>query len=114
MRLKENSIESLPLRLWPKKVPDTSSGPTLAGGDIAIALIPLVVGLLAAFVASGRWRRHLSRPELELLMSRFPVKVLRQNRSILRPDPRTPRLTFCLPRYDMVQNPRDNLPWCKG
>jgi len=29
---------------------------TLAGGDVAAALIPLVVGLLAAFVAYGRWR----------------------------------------------------------
>ena len=29
---------------------------TLATGDIAMALIPLVVGLLAAFVAYGRWR----------------------------------------------------------
>jgi hypothetical protein len=29
---------------------------TLAGGDVAMALIPLVVGLLAAFVAYGRWR----------------------------------------------------------
>ena len=29
---------------------------TLAGGDLASALIPLVVGLLAAFVAYGRWR----------------------------------------------------------
>ena len=29
---------------------------TLAGGDLAPALIPLVVGLLAAFVAYGRWR----------------------------------------------------------
>ena len=29
---------------------------TLAAGDIASALIPLVVGLLAAFVAYGRWR----------------------------------------------------------
>ncbi len=28
----------------------------LAGGDVALALIPLVVGLLAAFVAYGRWR----------------------------------------------------------
>jgi hypothetical protein len=28
---------------------------TLATGDIATALIPLVVGLLAAFVAYGRW-----------------------------------------------------------
>jgi hypothetical protein len=33
---------------------------TLMTGDIAMALIPLVVGLLAAFVACGRWR--LSRP----------------------------------------------------
>jgi len=30
---------------------------TLAGGAVATALIPLVVGLLAAFVAYGRWRR---------------------------------------------------------
>lgn len=29
---------------------------TLASGEVALALIPLVVGLLAAFVASGRWR----------------------------------------------------------
>ena len=29
---------------------------TLAAGDIALALIPLVVGLLSAFVAYGRWR----------------------------------------------------------
>ncbi len=29
---------------------------TLTGGDIATALIPLVVGILAAFVACGRWR----------------------------------------------------------
>ncbi len=29
---------------------------TLAGGDVALALIPLVVGLLLAFVAYGRWR----------------------------------------------------------
>ena len=29
---------------------------TLAGGMVALALIPLVVGLLAAFVAYGRWR----------------------------------------------------------
>ena len=28
---------------------------TLAGGDVALALIPLVVGLLSAFVAYGRW-----------------------------------------------------------
>ena len=29
---------------------------TLVGGDLAPALIPLVVGLLSAFVAYGRWR----------------------------------------------------------
>jgi hypothetical protein len=29
---------------------------TLAGGDVAPALIPAVVGLLAAFIAYGRWR----------------------------------------------------------
>jgi hypothetical protein len=29
---------------------------TLASGDVAMALIPLVVGLLSAFVAYGRWR----------------------------------------------------------
>ena len=29
---------------------------TVAGGDVVPALIPLVVGLLAAFVAYGRWR----------------------------------------------------------
>jgi hypothetical protein len=29
---------------------------TLAGGAVGQALIPLVIGLLAAFVAYGRWR----------------------------------------------------------
>jgi len=29
---------------------------TLASGAVALALIPLVVGVLAAFVAWGRWR----------------------------------------------------------
>jgi len=29
---------------------------TLKGGDVATAVIPLAVGLLAAFVAYGRWR----------------------------------------------------------
>ena len=33
-----------------------ATGVTLTGGDIAPALIPLVVGCLAAFVAYGRWR----------------------------------------------------------
>jgi hypothetical protein len=30
---------------------------TLAGGDLASALMPLVVGLLLVFVVYGRWRR---------------------------------------------------------
>ena len=29
---------------------------TVAGGDVAPAMIPLLVGVLAAFVAYGRWR----------------------------------------------------------
>ena len=29
---------------------------TLAVGDVAMALVPLMVGLLSAFVAYGRWR----------------------------------------------------------
>lgn len=29
---------------------------TLVGGDLTLALMPLVVGILAAFVAYGRWR----------------------------------------------------------
>jgi hypothetical protein len=33
-----------------------ATGIGLAAGDVAMALIPLVVGLLAAFVAYGRWR----------------------------------------------------------
>ena len=33
-----------------------ASALTLASGDVAMALIPLVVGLLSAFVAYGRWR----------------------------------------------------------
>ena len=32
---------------------------TLVGGDLAAALISLVVGLLSAFVAYGRWRLAL-------------------------------------------------------
>lgn len=43
-----------------------ATGITLAGGDVALALIPLAVGCLAAFVAYGRWRlaphRERSRP----------------------------------------------------
>ena len=34
---------------------------TLAGGDVATALIPLAVGALAAFVAYGRWQRESHR-----------------------------------------------------
>ncbi len=41
---------------------------TLAGGAVGPALMPLVVGLLAAFVAYGRWRlaplRGSSRPSV--------------------------------------------------
>ena len=41
---------------------------TLAGGDIALALISVVVGVLAAFVAYGRWRlaprRGSSQPSM--------------------------------------------------
>ena len=33
-----------------------ASALTLASGDVAMALIPLGVGLLSAFVAYGRWR----------------------------------------------------------
>ena len=32
-------------------------GVTLAGGDIAPAVVPLVVGVLTSAVARGRWRR---------------------------------------------------------
>jgi uncharacterized membrane protein YphA (DoxX/SURF4 family) len=47
-----------------------ATGTTLVGGDVALALIPLVVGLLAAFVAYGRWRlaplrASTRRPALE-------------------------------------------------
>jgi uncharacterized membrane protein YphA (DoxX/SURF4 family) len=35
---------------------------TLAGGQIALAMIPLVVGLLVAFVVFAHWRRMPSRP----------------------------------------------------
>jgi len=34
---------------------------TLAAGDVASAVMPLVVGLLCAFVAYGRWRLTLQR-----------------------------------------------------
>ena len=41
---------------------------TLASGEVVLALIPLLVGLLAVFIAYGRWRlapiRGSSRPQL--------------------------------------------------
>jgi hypothetical protein len=33
-----------------------ATGITAAGGDFRVALVPMAVGLLAAFVAYGRWR----------------------------------------------------------
>jgi hypothetical protein len=33
-----------------------ATGLTLVGGEVVLALIPLVVGVLAAFVAYGRWQ----------------------------------------------------------
>jgi len=39
---------------------------TLIGGAVAMALIPLVVGLLAGFVAYGRWGEVPRRPVSEL------------------------------------------------
>jgi DoxX-like family len=33
-----------------------ATGITLMSGEVAMALVPLLVGLLAAFVAYGRWR----------------------------------------------------------
>ncbi len=54
------------LRVWTGLTPLAAAGLviimtgatvlTLASGPAALALIPLVVGLLAAFVAWGRWR----------------------------------------------------------
>jgi uncharacterized membrane protein YphA (DoxX/SURF4 family) len=35
---------------------------TIVGGDIGLAMIPAVVGLLAAFVAYGRWRLTPAMP----------------------------------------------------
>jgi hypothetical protein len=42
---------------------------TLAGGDVLPALIPLAVGLLAAFVVYGRWRLapHRGSPRASVL-----------------------------------------------
>jgi hypothetical protein len=43
--------------------------PSVAGGDVALALIPLVVALLAAFVAYGRWRlAPASHPKRQRLL----------------------------------------------
>jgi uncharacterized membrane protein YphA (DoxX/SURF4 family) len=54
------------LRMWPGLTPLAAAGLvlimigatvlTLASGQVAPALIPIVVGLLLAFVAYGRWR----------------------------------------------------------
>jgi uncharacterized membrane protein YphA (DoxX/SURF4 family) len=54
------------LRIRPRLTPLAATGliiimigatvVTLAGGSLAQALIPVIVGLLAAFVAYGRWR----------------------------------------------------------
>src|SRR5579885_587973 len=54
------------LRIWPGLTPLAAAclavlmvgatAITLMTGEIALALIPLVVGLFAAFVAYGRWR----------------------------------------------------------
>lgn len=34
-----------------------ATGLTIVGGDVVLAVIPLIVGVLAAFVAYGRWGR---------------------------------------------------------
>ena len=66
------------LGIWPGLTPLAAAGLviimigatvlTLMGGDVAPALIPLVVGLLSAFVAYGRWRlaphRRSSQPSV--------------------------------------------------
>jgi hypothetical protein len=54
------------LRIWPGLTPLAAAGLvlvmigatvlTLVGGAVTMALIPFVVGLLAVFVAYGRWR----------------------------------------------------------
>ena len=55
------------LRMWPGLTPLAAVGlviimigatviTLLSGGGVAMALLPLAVGLLAAFVAYGRWR----------------------------------------------------------
>jgi uncharacterized membrane protein YphA (DoxX/SURF4 family) len=66
------------LRIWTGLTPLAAAGlviimigatvVTLSGGDVAPALIPLVVGLLLTFVGYGRWRlaphRGSSRPSV--------------------------------------------------
>jgi hypothetical protein len=50
---------------------------TLAGGDVAPALIPLVVGLLATLVAYARWRlapHRGSRPSALQLDTEAPSR----------------------------------------
>ena len=42
---------------------------TLIGGDVGSALIPLVVGVLAAFVAYGRWRLAPLRASASVVQS---------------------------------------------
>jgi hypothetical protein len=48
---------------------------TLASGDLASGLIPLVVGLLSAFVAYGRWRLvpHRGSSHLRTAKTTAPV-----------------------------------------
>jgi DoxX-like family len=66
------------LRIWPGLTPLAAAGlviimigatvVTLVGGMVGVALMNVVVGLLAAFVAYGRWRlapyRDSSRPSV--------------------------------------------------
>jgi uncharacterized membrane protein YphA (DoxX/SURF4 family) len=54
---------------------------TLMTGDIAMALMPLMVGILCAFVAYGRWRRHSetrSRPTNHRFKSSLTGRVFLQ------------------------------------
>src|SRR5262245_50286456 len=48
---------------------------TLMSGDVALALIPLVVGLLSVFVAYGRWRLapHRGSTNVRYPSSRSPA-----------------------------------------
>ncbi|MGH8527818.1 MAG: DoxX family protein [Gammaproteobacteria bacterium] len=51
---------------------------TLVGGEVAPALIPLVVGLLSAFVAYGRWRLAPHRGRKESRQSDSGYRPLRR------------------------------------